>query len=415
MAISDCAVFENNDGIVLWGMVQATIDGCTVTGNERYGVALYEEPCYEEEGALFMGYVTGMSNVIPGPEEPEGNVQGAFCPQGLAFLGSDERLAFSRLRIGGATQVPGLLFYVEHHDGMHGYYFGTDVAGAYDVTHVVKTNNRGAFVSMVVFDAEGYPLQWVFSDITMAVMVGTDVVFDPRAATHLFVLDRAMHYLNIDIELDMTVDQLLDIVPRVYGGPLTATVASMRQALETHMPEVLFMTVREVIAQADTPNSVALGVWLAMAGTGARILATLEVMAETGRAPMDDDVFTFASASSIDWRRVFDRVSSRVAGEILSKAKAPMAGTINKGAGYIRDIVDGSKYDGRDIEGPAVSMLICRGASYIPKVCNQFYMPNIPGNASRCTALCFATLECFVEICHPMKFSVEDAQGLRQF
>jgi len=98
--IEDCTIKGHDDGIWIWSHGQATITNSTITrnvvgismrdsaratiednaimGNERYGVALTNEP--------FAGYVTGRGNTIPGPDKRDGNQEGAVCPNELNFL-----------------------------------------------------------------------------------------------------------------------------------------------------------------------------------------------------------------------------------------------------------------------------------------------------------------------------------------
>ena len=86
-AIRDNTISENRlDGIRLGNAVEATITGNEMLGN-RHGVALFERPCSPSSAAeVFRGRVTGRQNSIPGPNESNGNEQGAVCPDELGFL-----------------------------------------------------------------------------------------------------------------------------------------------------------------------------------------------------------------------------------------------------------------------------------------------------------------------------------------
>jgi len=69
-------VFAGN-GILLSGTAQATIRGCRLENNGRYGVAIHERPC-ADTNARFTGYLTGQDNLLTG------NDAGATCPTDLA-------------------------------------------------------------------------------------------------------------------------------------------------------------------------------------------------------------------------------------------------------------------------------------------------------------------------------------------
>ena len=88
--ITGCTVSENGwYGILLLDSAQATISENRILGNGLHGVALYERPCFDT-GSVFGGLVAGGKNTIPGPDEPDGNKQGAVCPNALQFLTTEE-------------------------------------------------------------------------------------------------------------------------------------------------------------------------------------------------------------------------------------------------------------------------------------------------------------------------------------
>ena len=72
-------------GISLSDASQTTISGNKITGNGGYGVAVYQPPC-SDTSSVFIGYITGKGNYIPGAGKPDGNNGGAVCPQELKFL-----------------------------------------------------------------------------------------------------------------------------------------------------------------------------------------------------------------------------------------------------------------------------------------------------------------------------------------
>ncbi len=71
------------NGIGIEGSSQATITGNVIRGHDGYGVVLWERPCMDTD-RVFAGYVTGSDN------EGEGNTEGDYCPDNLAFLFTEE-------------------------------------------------------------------------------------------------------------------------------------------------------------------------------------------------------------------------------------------------------------------------------------------------------------------------------------
>jgi len=110
VTVTGCTVFENSmAGVGLSDRAEGTVRECEIYGNgmggimlmlsahgeivdnaiydNGYGVALWEDPCVETEtGKQFTGEVTGWSNTIPEPDEPDGNHLAAVCPGYLYFL-----------------------------------------------------------------------------------------------------------------------------------------------------------------------------------------------------------------------------------------------------------------------------------------------------------------------------------------
>jgi parallel beta-helix repeat protein len=74
------------DGIFIGDSAWAEIWDNTISANEIYGVVLGR--CDGEGG--FSGFVTGGLNVIPGPDEPNGNHEDAVCPEELRFLRTEK-------------------------------------------------------------------------------------------------------------------------------------------------------------------------------------------------------------------------------------------------------------------------------------------------------------------------------------
>lgn len=99
LEITDSLIAHNEQGILLRDMAQAWIEENRIMANEGYGVALYLKGCGFEGGQeTFLGRVRGSGNLIPGPDEPDGNGRGAVCPEELDFLRGDEQGFQVRLR-----------------------------------------------------------------------------------------------------------------------------------------------------------------------------------------------------------------------------------------------------------------------------------------------------------------------------
>ncbi|MCD5417907.1 right-handed parallel beta-helix repeat-containing protein, partial [Candidatus Bipolaricaulota bacterium] len=99
-------ISENRiEGIRLVDSAQAKITGSTISENKADGIHLRDEAILRlvdsrilrnlgygvsvhlpDGWAEFIGQVTGSGNLIPGPDEPNGNQKGAICPPELVFL-----------------------------------------------------------------------------------------------------------------------------------------------------------------------------------------------------------------------------------------------------------------------------------------------------------------------------------------
>ncbi len=116
VAIKNCTVTKNDIGVVCWDDSTADIEGCTISnngagviltdssqatliGNEikhnDQGISLLDPACTATD-QHFQGRVTGHGNVIPGPNEPDGNSVVAVCPPDLSFLTSETGGKFDR-------------------------------------------------------------------------------------------------------------------------------------------------------------------------------------------------------------------------------------------------------------------------------------------------------------------------------
>jgi len=92
--INGSTVADNGAGFVLADSSQATLVGNEIKRNDQ-GIALFDPACTDTD-QHFQGRVTGHSNVIPGPDDPNGNSMTAVCPLDLSFLTSEAGGKFDR-------------------------------------------------------------------------------------------------------------------------------------------------------------------------------------------------------------------------------------------------------------------------------------------------------------------------------
>lgn len=98
VTVTDCTVSgSGGSGIRLWASAEVTLEGNDLLANGGFGVALDECPC-QDVGTPFTGYLSGVDNTIAGPEEANGNAQGAFCPEALRFLITEDGGTLDRRR-----------------------------------------------------------------------------------------------------------------------------------------------------------------------------------------------------------------------------------------------------------------------------------------------------------------------------
>ncbi len=315
----------------------------------------------------------------------------------------DEAGSTSVVRMGADTQVDDLLFYIEYDYGVTGYYFGTNPQ--IDLTHIVLERN-GVFAGMIIFDQNMLPLQWVLPELTLSVLTPRDEDFDPSDVVVAFLVgdDQSNDQVNLhlDMEMDMLVSQVLGKIVELYGSDFAQHAAHLQSTLADM--GWLDKEIGDLAGLASTPQEVAYASSLSTACISLKIMEQVENITEeqTSRCP-DSPGVTLLCTENVTGRNVADAVVSQLMGKF---------GPIYDMMTYLERIASGY-YSGGDIQGPSVSMLLCRGVSCVPGVCHQFYMPNTPGNVSKCVARCRTSMACFTDICHPKSFSAQDALNLR--
>ncbi len=374
-------------------------DGSTFRADVQWGSAPYDG---NEEGEYsFPGELVDLPPNVTNPDD----IRAVMAVRVRDIDGST-----SRIRVGGDTDIDGLLWYVEHDHGQHGYYFGT--SSRIDVSHAVITDHRGRFLAMIVFDVGLLPIQWVFDDLTISVVGPRDSAFDAREALHVFTLEEERVDVTLDIEMDMTVEEVLDRIPEVFGAELSGSVETLRGVLE-ELTDALPWTVAKMGSVAESRQEVTIASTLAVACVSIKILDQIEAMADDTSTGDAGAMWAGLAQSDDQERMMASRELRQEVGRQVSRlTKHKMMGPLRQMLEYIERIASGY-YDGRDIVGPSVSMLLCKGQSPMPNQCDNFVVPNTGGNVARCVNLCYVTLGCFTDICHPMMFSVSDALSMR--
>jgi hypothetical protein len=317
------------------------------------------------------------------------------------------------LRTGAETGVEGLMFYIEQDEGLTGYYFGEDPS---NLTHVI-IEDSAHFVAMIVYEANLYPIQWVFPNLTVSVMVPRGESFNPKQAIHSFVLGTERKHATFDIAFTGTVEQVLEGIPPEYRRRTAAFKEILRPL------GWLDMSLAEVAASASTPHEQAYAAFLTALHVRTRLVDQMSVGGEISAAAHPAGQYLSPGNPGM----MFAAASAHSHGQVLSdgsphmvfwdsfveyaRALAEKLSTVFAMLSYLERIASGW-YGGHDIVGPAVSMLLCKGTSSVPSVCHEFYLPR--DGLGRCQQVCVVSLGCFTDICHPKQFSVTQAIQLRR-
>lgn len=308
----------------------------------------------------------------------------------------------SMLRQGGKTEVEGLLFYSQHQEGegSHVYYYGNDPD---DLTHLIAVED-GEFAGAIIFDQNLYPVHWLFEDVTIAAMWEEADPFNPEAAKIKVIVEGEQLDLTLDIRMQESVEDMVHLLPTVYGEAQTENLQGLLDRIETMGWQGL--TVAEAAARASSPHELAMASMLTTASVTTRIIQHIQ---SGGSALRPRDLASrMPGLSGISTQSIWGDLGDAAVKSVLPSS-AGLLWTIGR---HLRNLADGA-YDGAGIQGPTVGMLLCRGASTVPNYCNHFYLYHTNENLGRCVAICVVTLGCFTEICMPVELSVEEANGFR--
>jgi len=278
-----------------------------------------------------------------------------------------------------AYQMPpndkGLLFAVKHISGHAGYFYGNFENERFDITHLIITE-EGKDPVAIFLNEYYFPIHWMFGDVTFAMMRGADGSSD-AVASEGSALVMSCHEGETSLTFGMDFN---DLVQPTFEDMIKAASPNAASGLST---------VQDIINGNN---------WRDMTLRDLSNLAKSEV---AKRLP-HNRIAASLSISAIA-KRIIDKVGT---------SAVPMGDVVKNMIDYLQRIDDGY-YDGSDIEGPKVEMLLCRGQSLNPRECNRYFLFNKPGNVTKCVSVCIVTLRCFTDICHPMVLSVSSVMNYR--
>lgn len=269
----------------------------------------------------------------------------------------------------------GLLFAVKHISGHAGYFYGNFDDERYDITHLIITR-EGEDPVAIFLNEYYFPIHWMFGDVTFAMMRSGDGSGN-AVASEGSSLVMSCHEGETSLTFGMDLDDLVQPAFEALINEADPNAASGLSAVQ------------------DMING---NNWRDMSLRDLSNLAKSEV---AKRLP-HSRIAASLSISAIA-KRIIDKVGT---------SAVPMGDVVKDMIDYLQRIDDGY-YDGSDIEGPTVEMLLCRGQSLNPRECNRYFLFNKPGNVTKCVSVCIVTLRCFTDICHPMVLSVSSVMNFR--
>ena len=84
--LANCAIVRNKIGVAVMHHASAVLTNNLIAESSIYGVLL----ALHDPRVWFAGSISGANNVIPGPNEPGGNLYGAVYPDAISFLTTKE-------------------------------------------------------------------------------------------------------------------------------------------------------------------------------------------------------------------------------------------------------------------------------------------------------------------------------------
>jgi len=269
-----------------------------------------------------------------------------------------------------------LLFYVTADDGSRIYYYGTEADGTMHLTHIAADDGAGDH-DIILFDERLLPIQWVLSTMTVAVYPSPDdgAWFDPQKAFHVTLTDEAEATFTIDMrpgDLAELLGEMEAAAGRHFSGA--------RGFLDRHPLSFEQLVERAHQGGPDQPFYIA-----AAAG-----------FSTTAAALRLDAASRTAAAGRVRGLAAPQKV---IFGELVKVGAGALAGVL---AGVVPADLDPG-------DGPAVRVLLCRGAAKYGMCHYMFYRLDRLG---ACIRNCRTSLRCFTDICMPMDISAEAAMRL---
>lgn len=269
-----------------------------------------------------------------------------------------------------------LLFYVTTDDGSHIYYYGTEDGGTMRLTHIAAEDGAGDY-HIILFDERLLPIQWILSTMTVAIYPSPEdgAWFDPHNAFHVILTDEAEATFTIDMQPG-DLAALLDEMEAASGRRF----AGARGFLDRHPAS--FEQLVDLARQGgpDQPFYIAAAAGFSTASAALRLDAASRTAAAI-RAP------GLAAPQPV------------IFGELVKVGAGALAGAL---AGAVPPDLDPG-------DGPAVRVLLCRGAAKYGMCHYMFYRLDRLG---ACIRNCHTSLRCFTDICMPMDISAEAALRL---
>jgi hypothetical protein len=283
------------------------------------------------------------------------------------------------LVLGASSEATNLLFVVRHRLGT--VYYQGDVAGGEMAATFATVELPGALASPIIFDDDYLPIQWIAQGLSVEVRRPPGSTFDPHQARHLIAADGGRRVETLDI----VPGDLTDVVDRMEAQT-GETFEGARRLLQS-LPD---LTYGQLLALAKTPGAdqprfIAAAMGFATASAALQLAGVLaEVEATRGSV----------GRSSL---------KGKVAEKAVDMGKAVLGGVIGDAL---------SPKTPEDPSVPTVDVLLCQGTSMIPQVCHYMFFLN-EGFAFPCVDICFASLECFTDICQPTTFAADDVNTFR--
>jgi hypothetical protein len=298
-----------------------------------------------------------------------------------------------------------VLFYVVTDEGWRIFYHGFESSGVLDFTHVTIEDGRGNY-HVIVF-ADFVPVQWITTQVLVAVQRKRGERIDPEKALHIIVpLDAQTTEVTIDIYSDR-LRPVVSGIESLAGGRLDELRGFLESYKISRFSELVSLA---QAANEEQPRYIALAAGFGASAAALRLVETLDTLGiateSTGKG--HDRLGQWSATHEIEPSP--SSISTAIA-SLLSPAYASQSTAaryvigkiaeelLKYGLSQLRDDMLGELFP----RGP--DMLLCQGASSIPGICHYIYFPMVCDVGCRdafgCVPFCAASMSCFTNICMP--------------